>query len=169
MPKLNKIFLAIVIALLITAVAEVIFIFVYKPVETIPTPVIQATPNPTPNSKLAVNPVALQMLQTWPSYKNTNLTMSLTIKGTITNIVQTKGTKDFHIILNGDPGTDMTNISITEKNFSSTTVYFQSGSSITKASIEDLKANENIVANINEDLGIDPNNATLQTTIYILK
>ncbi len=90
MSKLNKIFLAIIVALLFTALAEVVFIFVYKPTQTIPVPqTVLTTSSPTPvPEKKAINETFLSTISGWPAYPNERTTLTNDITGTITSISQ---------------------------------------------------------------------------------
>ena len=95
MPKLNKLFLAIIVALLFTALVEVVFIFVYKPMQTIPLSTTTRTPTAIPygiSGKTAVSSGFLSAIQAWPSFVNQKTTLTNEISGTIisTNIPQTE-------------------------------------------------------------------------------
>ena len=92
MSKLNKIFLAVIIALLVVAVAEVIFIFVYKPTQSIPVPQTPVATNPSPTplpvgtGKPDMSATFLSNIGAWPSYLNQNTTLTNNITGVITSI-----------------------------------------------------------------------------------
>lgn len=88
MSKLNKIFLAVIIALLVTAVAEVIFIFVYKPIQTISVPTaLQTLPSSTPLASPAINPKFLSGLGKMTKLQNETLTLTTQFTGTISSII----------------------------------------------------------------------------------
>lgn len=98
MPKLNKVFLAIVVALLVTAVAETLFIFVYKPSQTIPTPISQTpvvTPTPLPlgvSGKTAASEAILNRIKSFAYFKNMKLTYTEEYFGKIKSIGATQKT-----------------------------------------------------------------------------
>jgi hypothetical protein len=90
MPKVNRIFLALIIALLITAVAETFFIFVYKPGPSFPNLTNTPTnPAPTPTPYLgnsAINSKFFSFLGTWTQMPNEEVTVTQVMQGTIGEI-----------------------------------------------------------------------------------
>ncbi len=170
MSRLNKVFLAIIIALLITAFSEVVFLFVFEePKKIAQVPIGTSTSTPIPIANLAINPIALKMLESWPSYKNANVYFTQNVNGIVKNIIPSKDNKGVLIVLEGDKA-DMTNIPITGKNLLTTSVYLQDKNGTTsKVGVSDLKPGDKIMVQFNENLAIDPNEAPLDINIFILQ
>lgn len=89
MSKLNKIFLAVIVALLVTAVCEVIFIFVYKPTQSIPVPqaLVVTNPSPTPIQNPAITNYMVDYLKTIRYWTNETYTYTEEVSGTISSII----------------------------------------------------------------------------------
>jgi len=172
MSKLNKIFLAIVVALLIMTVTEIFFIFVYKPApRAIPTPVISQT-TPTPTSRRAVNPEEMQALANWPSFRNATLTLMETVTGSISAIIPpTPPTTNFTIRLYGQKGIDTTYFLFSPTDYKAIVVYNLDPltGNTTEMNIGDLKTGDEIRMTLTSDLAENVANSSLGTTIYKIK
>lgn len=169
MSKLNKVFLAIVIALLVTAVAETLFIFVYKQPQTVPTPVIAET-TPAPMT-LAVGPGQMKALANWPAFRNATLTLTETVTGTISAIIAQTPTTLFTIKLYGQKGIDTTVFNFPPNEYNKIVVYNQDSltGSTTKINIGDLKIGDKIRMSMENDLASDVASGSLGIIIYKIK
>jgi hypothetical protein len=172
MSKLDKIFLAIVIALLIMTVTEIFFIFVYKkPPQAIPNPIItQVAPSPIPNP--AVNPEQMKALANWPSFRNATLTLTETVTGTISAIIPpTPTTSNFTIKLYGQREIDTTMFLFSPADYKAIVVYNLDPltGNTTQMNIGDLKIGDEIRMTLTSNLAANVANSSLGTTIYKIK
>lgn len=157
MSKLNKIFLAVIIALLVTAVAEVIFIFVYKPVQSIPNPptataiIPTSTPFlPLPNNP-AINPGFMSAMKTWLYFPNQSVTVTDSITGTIASITPPSAQNNRYIIkLQGIKGKELTQLNVSPQDLADGVVLVfrvdTSGNNI-PTQFQSLAVGQNIIFN----------------------
>ncbi len=159
MSKVNKVFLALTIALLITTVLELGFIFIYKqpqPNQALPTSVV-VTPTPIHTMPMAVSSNMIQQLQAWPTFRNANLTLIETITGTINSFskqTQAPNPGSYLIVLNGTHGVDTTQFVIPPNILPTLKVFYldtKTGDKKT-ADLSSLKAGQNINIISNIDL-----------------
>ena len=147
MSKLNKVFLAIVIALLFTALAEVVFIFVYKPVQQIPSQaIVSQTPSPTPSTAngLAINPKLLASIVNWPAYANQKVVFTVTITGVLSAINPPSASDSAFITLNGTRGKDIRGFALSRDEWNSLQVFDVRGRTSTQVKAANLVPGETI-------------------------
>ena len=176
MSKLNKIFLAIVVALLFTALAEVVFIFVYKAPQQIPSQTIAIqTPSPTPstNNGLAINPKLLLSISNWPAYPNQHTTITNDITGTIQSIEQPgkttiasqgSATEKF-IYIRFVESTGHTGYRFTQQQWDNSKVFDTRNGTTTPIKISDLAPGN--VIDISEIFNADTSDGSSPTSIII--
>jgi len=171
MSKLNKVFLALVIALLITAVAETLFIFVYKPPQQIPSTAVVSEVRKIPQPK-QISDEYLKLLADWPFFRNATLSLVETINGSIS--AMTKPTaKDpmFTLRLYGEKSIDTTKFVFPLKDYNKINFFLQDlkTGSQTKISVDDLKIGDQITIILNSDIGKTMETSFLTSNIYKIK
>ena len=148
MSKLNKVFLAIVVALLFTALAEVVFIFVYKPVQQIPSQtIVSQTPSPTPSTAngLAINPKLLTSVANWPAYANQKVVFTFTITGVLSAINPPSASNSSYFIgLEGTRGKDIRGFALSRDEWNKLQVFDVRGRASTQVKAENLVPGETI-------------------------
>ena len=169
MSKLNKVFLAIVVALLFTALAEVVFIFVYKAPQQIPSQTIAIqTPSPTPstNNGLAVNPKLLTSIANWPAYGNQKAVFTVTITGVLSAINRpSASSSDYSIRIEGTPGKDIRGFVLSRDEWNSLQVFDLRGKTSIPVKTENLVPGETI--SIDQTYNADTSNGQLPDIITI--
>ena len=178
MPKLSKVFLALIIALLVTAVAETLFIFVYKSPQTIPLPqavVTSASPTPSPG-KTAISSTFLSNVGAWQAYPNQHTTLTNDITGTIESIkhpektsAQTsQGSAADQFTYIRFVGTGYVGYRFTEQQWNSSKVFDTRNGGATPIKISDLAPGDNIdiseIFNAGTSDGSSPNSIIIYRT-----
>lgn len=174
MLKANKIFLALIFALLLVAVVETFFIFVYKPQSALPNQAVQ-NPLPTPPSRenKLLTPDEVDMIVNWPHLRNANLSLVETITGVVKSIDPITPDKSFKLYLEGEPGPgkDTTSFMFTPDSLKNTSVYIQDTKTgvITPSDIKNLKPKDNLLIKNIGMLGVGTDKSNDKFIIYILK
>lgn len=173
MSKLNKIFLAIVVALLFTALAEVVFIFVYKPVQQIPSQtIVVQTPSPTPFVKngLAVNPKLLTSIANWPAYGNQKAVFTVTITGVLTAINTPSGNNSNYFIgIEGTKGKDIRGFVLSQDEWNKLQVFDVRGKTSIPVKVGSLTPGETISIDQIYNAGTSDGQLPDTMTISIIK
>jgi hypothetical protein len=158
-----------VITLLVTATVEILFIFVYKKPQTIPTPVIQtSTPTPTPVNKQSVlTPDQFDMLTNLVPFQNATLSLDEQILATVESVTLNASTAAFTIRLEKEA----TPLILTPETLKKTTVFIQDAKTGTNinSDINIIKAKDKIIFNSITMLGAGADNSKDHYIIYILK
>lgn len=171
MSKLNKIFLAVIVALLVTAVCEVVFIFVYKPTQTIPTPQIsQVSPTPSPNpTNLAISPSFINYISGITAYQNQTVTLEIQISAKIQSIIYNKKNPNvyysIHLVKNGT--NSVHGIAFSQDQVNNIKVFAAYPTKQVPLSLSDLRAGDNI--SVISDYDASSATHTPDVTILVLK
>lgn len=179
MLKLNKIVLAIAVALLITTIAELIIIFVYEKPQAKPTDNVTSTnspaknaPSPIPTMARVIDADQLKALQNWPDFRNAQLLLTEKVNGIVKSI--TPATNDYPLVLKleGQRGLDTVQFNFAKESIKDVKVYIKDATTgtLSVSSLDNLKPKDKIELEFTNDLKKaieDPLSGT--ATIYILK
>lgn len=144
-----------IIALLFTALAEVVFLFVYKPTQTVPTPPQALTaPTPTPIQNPAVTNYMIDYLKTAHYWTNSTYTFTQNVTGIVSSVdLPTQANNNVLTIhLEGVKGKEVTQYDIMPPLSQSVKVYDLTNGVQTPIKLSDLSSGNSIIITATYDM-----------------